>query len=151
MSFSNLTWGVKASFRGYVEAAGGSVTLADGAKWSDDGAFVFNALPDGDLTISPDGSASGALRFEGSVTFEAHGGMLKSTITELALEAREDGLVLSSLDTAMNQRYDIARVALTEADEDGGFSFRSEITLDGMMLIADNYPPGTELDPMRLE
>lgn len=150
MSFSKLTWCVKASFRGYVEAAGGTVILGDGAERADDGAFVFHALPDGDLTISPDGSASGAQRFEGSVTFEAHGGMLKSTITDLALEACEDGLLLSSLDTAMNQRYDIARVALAETVEDGAFTFRTEITLDGMMLIADNYPPGTELDPLQL-
>lgn len=85
ISFSKLTWCVKASFRGYVEAAGGTVILGDGAERADDGAFVFHALPDGDLTISPDGSASGAQRFEGSVTFEAHGGMLKSTITDLAL------------------------------------------------------------------
>lgn len=50
----------------------------------------------------------------------------------------------------MNQRYDIARVALAETVEDGAFTFRTEITLDGMMLIADNYPPGTELDPLQL-
>ena len=53
MSFSKLSWGVKASFRGYVEAAGGSITLEDGATRTDDGAFVFEALPGGDLSIAP--------------------------------------------------------------------------------------------------
>ena len=91
MSFSQLTWGVKASFRGYVEAAGGSITLDDGAARADDGAFVFAAEPGGDLVIAPDGSATGAMRFKGTVTFDAHGGMLKSKLTELGIEATEEG------------------------------------------------------------
>ncbi len=41
--------------------------------------------------------------FQGAVTFEAHGGMLKSTLSELALEAGEDGLVLTVLDAPMNK------------------------------------------------
>ena len=31
MSFNRLTWGLKASFRQYVEGVGGSITLSDGA------------------------------------------------------------------------------------------------------------------------
>ena len=27
----------------------------------------------------------------------------------------------------------------------------AKITLDGMDQIADNYPPGTQLDPLRLD
>ena len=27
----------------------------------------------------------------------------------------------------------------------------SKITIDGMYQIADNYPPGTELDPLQLD
>ena len=76
MSINKLTWGVKASFRSYVEAVGGSFTLADGATSTEDGSFVFMAAPAGDLNIAPDGSATGAMRFQGSVSFEAHGGML---------------------------------------------------------------------------
>ena len=60
MSFNKLTWGVKASFRGYVEAAGGSITVSDGAVRAEDGAFIFSAASGGDLTIAPDGKATGA-------------------------------------------------------------------------------------------
>ncbi len=152
MSFSKLTWGVKASFRSYVEAAGGTVTLSDGAERNEDGTFVLTARPGGDLAIGPDGSASGSMRFDGTITFEAHGGMLKSTLAELGLEAGDDGLMITVLEAPMNKdRCAIARVGAVEVAPDGTVTASTEITMDGMYQIADNYPPGTELDPLRLE
>lgn len=152
MSFKRLIWGVKASFRSYVEAVGGSVTLSDGATRADDGSFIFTAMPGGDLTIAPDGSASGAMRFQGTVTFEAHGGMLKSTLAELGLEVGAEGLVLTALEAPMNkERCAIATLGPIDAGPDGAMTLAAEITLDGMYQIADNYPPGTELDPLRLD
>ncbi len=152
MSFSRLTWGVKASFRGYVEAVEGSITLSDGATRSEDGAFIFAAEPGGDLTFASDGSATGAMRFQGTVTFDAHGGMLKSTLSELGLEVGDDGLVLTALEAPMNQgRCTIAKLSSVEVGTDQAVTASVEITLDGMFQIADNYPPGTELDPLRLD
>jgi len=103
MSFNTLTWGVKASFRNYVEGAGGSIIASDGATRTEDGAFTFKAAPDGDLVIAPDGSATGSARFLGKIMFEAHGGMLSSTLTDLCLEVTDEGLVLTVLDAPMNQ------------------------------------------------
>ena len=152
MSFNRLSWGVKASFRNYVEAAGGSIDLSDGATRAEDGTFVFNAIPGGDLSIAPDGSASGAMRFEGTITFDAHGGMLKSTITELGLESGADGLVLTALQAPLNRdRCAIATLSTVDAGPDDAITLGAQITLDGMYQIADNYPPGTELDPVRLD
>ena len=152
MSFSKMTWGVKASFRSYVEGAGGSISVSDGATRTEDGAFVFQAAPGGDLVIAADGSATGAMRFEGTVTFEAHGGMLKSTLTDLGIEAGNDGLVITVLDAPMNKdRCDIATLSLAEAGATNTMTLTSEITVDGMYQIADNYPPGTELDPVQLD
>ena len=152
MSFSRLTWGVKASFRSYVEAAGGAITLSDGATRAEDGSFVFTAVPGGDLTIAPDGSATGAMRFQGTITFDAHGGMLKATLAELGVEAGPEGLVLTALEAPMNQgRCAIARLGPVDVGPDGTITLGAEITLDGMYQIADNYPPGTELDPLRLD
>jgi len=151
MSFERLTWGVKASFRSYVEAAGGSITLSDGASRAEDGSFIFRALPGGDLAIAPDGSATGAMRFQGTVTFEAHGGMLKATLTELGLETGTDGLVLSALEAPLNRdRCVIAQLGPVEFSAGEAVTLGAEITLDGMYQIADNYPPGTELDPLQL-
>jgi|TARA_B110000495_G_C22902884_1_gene526944 hypothetical protein len=152
MSINKLTWGVKASFRSYVEAAGGSVTLSDGATRAEDGSFVFTAVPGGDLSIAADGSATGAMRFQGAVTFEAHGGMLKTTIAELGLEAGTDGLVLTAPEAPQNQsRCTIAQLGPIEVGAGDAITIGSEITLDGMYQIADNYPPGTELDPLHLD
>ena len=150
MNFTKLVWGVKASFRNYVEAAEGSITVSNGAIKADDGTFVFTAKPGGDLAIAPDGSASGAMHVQGTVTFEAHGGMLKSTLTDLAVEAAEDGLVLTVLDAPMNKRRcAIADLNLVES-RFGCRGHERQITIDGMYQIADNYPPGTELDPVLL-
>ena len=152
MSFSKLTWGVKASFRGYVEAAGGSITLSDGATSAEDGFIVFIAVPGGDLSITPDGSATGAMRFLGTVTFEAHGGMLKSTLTELGLEAGADGFFLTVLEAPMNKgRCAIAELGPVEVGAGGVMTIGAKITVDGMYQIADNYPPGTALDPLLLD
>lgn len=152
MSFTKLNWGVKASFRNYVEGVGGSITLSDGATRAEDGTFSFKAVPGGDLTIQPDGNATGILRFEGTVTFDAHGGMLNATLTDLWLEAGQDGLVLTVLEAPMNQsRCAIATLSLLDIEADKALHLRAEITMEGMYQIADNYPPGTELDPLRLE
>ena len=151
MSFNRLTWGVKASFRSYVEAAGGSVTLSDGATRAEDGTFILEALPGGDLAIAADGSATGSVLFAGTITFEAHGGMLKSTLTELGVEAGENGLVLTAIDTYLNRgRCPIAELGPVEVSADGVATVGATITADGMNQIADNYPPGTELDPLQL-
>ena len=152
MSFNRLTWGVKASFRNYVEAVEGSIELSEGASRAEDGSFVFTAVPGGNLTIASDGSATGAMRFQGKVTFDAHGGMLKATLTELGVEAGPDGLVLTVLEAPLNQdRCAIAKLGPVEVGPDDAIILGAKITVDGMYQIADNYPPGTELDPLRLD
>lgn len=152
MSINRLSWGVKASFRSYVEAAGGSIDLSDGATRAEDGSFVFSAVPGGDLKIASDGSATGAMRFQGKITFDAHGGMLKATLTELGLEVGTDGLVLTALEAPLNRdRCAIAKLAVVEIGPDDAISLGAQITLDGTYQIADNYPPGTELDPLLLD
>jgi len=152
MSINRLTWGVKASFRSYVEAAGGSINLSEGATCAEDGSFVFTAVPGGNLIIESDGNASGAMRFQGKVAFEAHGGMLNATLTELGLEVGTDGLILTALEAPLNRdRCAIAKLGPVEVSPDNAITLTAEITLDGMYQIADNYPPGTELDPLRLD
>ena len=152
MSFNRLTWGVKASFRNYVEAAGGSIAVSDGATRADDGSIIFEAKPGGDLSVDKDGDANGSQHFQGTVTFEAHGGMLKSALTDLALEVGENGLMLTVQDSLMKEnRCAIAKLGPIEVSSDKSMTIKSEITMDGMYQIADNYPPGTELDPLILE
>ena len=152
MTFTRLTWGVKASFRAYVEAAGGTISVSDGATRDADGEFVFTALPGGDLTIPGDGPPTGAARFQGAVAFDAHGGMLRASLVELGIEAGHDGLVLTAAQApGGTRRCVIARLGPVEATPQGSIILGAVITLDGMFQIADNYPPGTPLDPVRLD
>jgi hypothetical protein len=151
MTLTRLTWGVKSSFRAYVEAAGGIISVSDGATRDADGAFVFTALPGGDLAIPDEGPPTGAARFQGAVTFEAHGGMLRATLAELGVEVAHDGLVLTAAQaTGGTGRCVIARLGPVGVTEQGAIVLDAVITLDGMLQIADNYPPGTPLDPVRL-
>lgn len=151
MPITSLTWGVKASFRAYVEAAGGEITLSDGATRDAEGAFVLTALPGGDLAIGADGALTGQARFQGAIRFEAHGGMLRTTLCELGLEAGPDGGVITAPTTPGGEkRYAIAKLGPPETGPDGAIAMACTITLDGMYQIADNYPPGTPLDPVRL-
>ena len=144
-----LTWGVKQSFRNYVEMSGGAATAADGATVSEGGEFAFEAAPVGDLAVDAGGAVSGTGRFRGRVTFEAHGGMLKVTLTDPWLEQTAEGLVLTIAETA-TRRTPIAKLGVAQRTEDGALEFPAAITLDGMMIIGDHYPPGTALDPVRL-
>ena len=133
MSFNRLTWGVKASFRNYVEAAGGSIAVSDGATRADDGSIIFEAKPGGDLSIDKDGNANGSQHFQGTVTFEAHGGMLKSALADLALEVGESGLMLTVQDSLMREnRCAIAKLGPIEVNSDKSMTIKSEITMDGM-------------------
>ncbi len=152
MAIEHMTWGVKASFRGYVEAAGGTIQVSDGATRNADGEFIFAVLPGGDLRIPEDGSPSGSARFQGTVAFDAHGGMLRSTLTELGVEAGPDGLILTAAQVpGGTARTAIAELTRTAGTATGGVMLDCMITLDGMFQIADNYPPGTRLDPVRLD
>ena len=64
MRVTTLVWGVKQSFRAYVEATGGTISAGDGAARADDGAFVFAAAEDSDLAMEA-GRLRGTGRFRG--------------------------------------------------------------------------------------
>ena len=139
MAIDRLIWGVKQSFRAYVEGSGGTIATTDGAGRADDGTFVFQAADDSDLAIGADGVLSGVGRFRGQVAFKAHGGMLSVTLTDPWIA-----------ETA-TRRTAIAKLDAAALAGDERAELPAVITLDGMMIVGDHYPPGTPLDPVRLE
>lgn len=151
MNLTTLKWGVKESFRHYVEGVGGTISLSEGAERSVDGAFIFQAYPGGNLNLSAGQSPTGLVSFRGTVTFDAHGGMLKSTLSQLAIEVGPEGLMLTALEAPMGQnRCAVARLTMGDEPMGSTITLNAEITLDGMYQIADNYPPGTILDSLEL-
>lgn len=146
---TTLTWGVKQSFRSYVEMSGGTASADEGAAATPDSVFVFEAAPASDLAVAANGALSGTGRFRGRVTFQAHGGMLKVTLTDPWLETTLEGPVLTIAETP-TRRTAIAKLGAGQRAEDGALEFPAAITLDGMMIIGDHYPPGTALDRVRV-
>lgn len=151
MGFAKLTWGVKASFRGYVEASGGSIAARDGADREPEGEIAFPVKDAGDLALDADGRLTGSAQFAGEAFFEAHGGMLRVSLKEPAIEAGPDGAVLTIAETATRRtaviKLDVGKL---EVGADGSVTIPATTTIDGMMIIGDHYPPGTVMDPVRL-
>ncbi|HYD45287.1 MAG TPA: HtaA domain-containing protein [Phenylobacterium sp.] len=149
MRVTALSWGVKQSFRAYVEGAGGTILVAAGAERAADGAIVFPAEGDG-LTTDADGALRGLETFAGEVSFEAHGGMLSVRLSGLSLTVDADGASLKVADER-GKPVEIARLDLAAAaSEDGALVIPARLSMDGSYLLGDHYPPRTLVDPVRL-
>jgi len=145
-----LGWGVKQSFRNYVESAGGTIEFGAGAAREADGAFTFVPAGDG-LTLSPDGRPQGVARFQGELRFEAHGGMLKVFMADPAIEIGEAGAFVTVAETPeRDKRVELARLDLTKATQadSGALTIPTVMARDGWRVLGDHYLPGTPLDPV---
>lgn len=149
---ATLWWGVKQSFRGYVEATGGTIETRDGAERAADGGFTFSAAPENGLGLDADGKPHGQGKFLGEVRFEAHGGMLSVCLADPILEIGPSGAALSVADSRERaRRVEIAKLDLTAMTSEGGeFVIPAALSMDGWQLLGDHYPPMTALDPVRL-
>lgn len=152
---AKLEWGLKQSFRAYVEAAGGAIETGEGATRTADGPFTFPpASGDTGLALGADGKPVGTARFVGEVRFEAHGGMLKVFLADPAIEVGPNGGVVTVADSAArDRRVTLAMLDLdgAQAGEDGELVIPTKLAMDGWQVLGDHYPPMTPLDPLRLK
>ncbi|MDP3748052.1 MAG: HtaA domain-containing protein [Phenylobacterium sp.] len=150
---SALSWGVKQSFRTYVEAAGGVIEVRDGAERAEDGAFTFAAAPGGDLRLDAEGKLSGQGSFLGEVRFAAHGGMLSVCLADPILEIGPSRAVVTVADSsARDYRLEVAQLDLgaMTSGEAGEIVIPATVSMHGSQWLGDHYPPRTPLDPVRL-
>ena len=150
---NSLCWGLKQSFRAYVESAGGSIETAEGATRATDGAFAFSAAPGEGLELGVDGKLHGVGRFVGEVRCEAHGGMLKVFLADPSIEIGPAGAVVAVADSgARDRRVELAQLDLAAATvaEDGAWVIPAKLARDGWQVLGDHYPPSTPLDPVRV-
>ena len=148
-----LSWGVKHSFRTYVESSGGSTETGAGAERATDGAFVFAAAAGDGLRLGADGKLAGRGGFLGEVRFEAHGGMLKVCLADPILEITEAGGVLTVADhPTRTYRLEAAKLDLTAVttDPSGHLVLPATLLMFGCQWLGDHYPAGTALDEVRL-
>ncbi|HLZ84904.1 MAG TPA: HtaA domain-containing protein [Caulobacteraceae bacterium] len=151
---AKLSWGLKQSFRAYVEGAGGAIETGEGARRSADGSFAFPAAPGEGLRLGADGKPEGVGRFVGEVRCEAHGGMLKVFLADPSVEIGPAGAIVAVADTrARDRRVELARLDLATATiaDDGAWVIPAKLSRDGWQVLGDHYPPSTPLDPVRLK
>ncbi len=151
---ATLSWGVKQSFRNYVEGAEGAIETAEGAVRAADGAFTFASAPDDGLALGADGTLKGHGRFLGEVRMTAHGGMLKVAIADPELEIGPSGAALTVIDRGLRnpRRVAFAQLDLAGATTapDGEIVIPTRLSMDGCAILGDHYPPRTVIDPVRL-
>ena len=148
-----LTWGVKQSFRAYVEGAGGTIEAGAGAARAADGGFIFEAAPDSSLTVDADGKLAGRGLFLGEVQFAAHGGMLKVSLVDPILEITDAGALLTVADhVTRTYRLEAAKLDLgaITSEPSGEVSLPAALLMFGCQWLGDHYPAGTALDVVRL-
>jgi hypothetical protein len=148
-----LSWGLKQSFRAYVEAAGGAIETSAGAERAADGGFAFAAAPGERLQLGLDGRPEGVCRFVGEVRCEAHGGMLKVFLADPSVEIGPAGAIVAVADTpARDRRVALAQLELAAATiaADGELVIPAKLSRDGWQVLGDHYPPATPLDPVRV-
>jgi len=151
---ARLCWGLKQSFRAYVEAAGGAIEIGEGAERTADGAFTFAAGPGEGLKLGVDGKPEGVGRFVGEVRCKAHGGMLDVFLADPSVEIGPAGAVIAVADTrARDRRVELAQLDLAAATlaDNGEWVFPAKLAKDGWRVLGDHYPPSTPLDPVRLK
>jgi len=151
---AQLTWGLKQSFRAYVEAAGGLIETGEGAERDADGAFVFQAAPGEGLTLGVDGKPAGVGRFAGEVRCEAHGGMLKVFLADPSVEIGPAGAVITVADTpGRDRRVELALLDLAAATiaHDDVWVIPAKLSRDGWQVLGDHYPQSTPLDAVRVK
>jgi hypothetical protein len=150
---ATLTWGVKQSFRSYVESAGGQIETGEGAGRAGDGAFAFAAAAGEGLSLGADGKPEGRAQFAGEVRMKAHGGMLNVAIADPEVQIGPAGAVLTVIDNGLRnpRRVEFAKLDLAQMTAEGAeLVIPTALSMDGCAILGDHYPPGAAIDPVRL-
>ncbi|MFJ1703596.1 HtaA domain-containing protein [Kitasatospora sp. NPDC088346] len=156
-----LDWGVKQSFRTYLEGPasdGGKIQTTGGATRNASGALHLG-LGSGRYDLA---THTLSAAFTGGVHFTAHRGALDITLDDFRLTTTGTTGTLTA-DTATREtpegsttpqivnRQDVALVTFTVGrDTTAGGDTATALTADGAKVFAPFYPVGTVMDPLNL-
>lgn len=163
----DLDWGIKASFRNYIEngPGAGTITASAGATRSPDGTFNFQP---GSGAYRPAASEVDA-SFGGQVHFTGHGDILRVTVTDPRISyTGSAGMLYADVvstepfgpNAGTEHQYpnvDFATLDLSGVTpvEDGSkltvTGIPAKLTANGAAAFAGFYPAGTALDPLSFE
>ncbi|WP_418057922.1 HtaA domain-containing protein [Pimelobacter simplex] len=158
-----LDWGIKASFRSYVEGAiaHGSITTSGGASRNADGTFRFTG---GTGTFDDEGNLT-RIAFDGAVGFDGHDGQLDLDVTDVRVDLNGDQSVLradlTSKDMTSGEVTAYPDVVLAVLDAEAGTyaadagtstwtGIPARLTAAGAPAFSGFYAAGAELDPVAL-
>jgi hypothetical protein len=158
----HLDWGVKASFRSYIQGpiANGSITLSEGATLNGNGTFRFPAVATGSYD-----EQTGTLTstYSGKVFFTGHGGLLEMEVTDIrVLWNGVSGLLIADvvskdLQSGTPTAYpdvefaelDLTGVSLSQVGAQFSWTnVPAVLTDDGVPAFANFYAAGTSLDAL---
>ena len=156
-----LDWGVKASFRNYIEngPAAGTIQMIAPASRNHDGTFRFPVGHGAEYRDDSDASAP----FDGGVHFSGHGGQLDLVVTEPRVEIDGDAgtlvvdAVSKELDSTESETFDDVVMATldlstVEATADGDrvrfAQIPATLTEEGAEAFGGFYEAGEALDPL---
>lgn len=151
-----LDWGFKESFRRYIGGAG-TITVKDGAtQAAGNGVFTFgNGKGTYDTTTHGTDTA-----FDGSVNFNAHGGVLDITLSDIKVSTSgTTGAITVDLKTPQGTEDDVEFAELDlsgvrPGQGDGGAmvfkDIPSKLTQAGSAAFNGMYAEGEALDPATL-
>jgi hypothetical protein len=154
MTFSAVTlrWGVKSSLRRYVSAMpDGSIAAIGPAALDDASRALFPGAWCADEGSTWDGLHVVA-RFQGSLRFYGHGGLLDLAISEPWLVGSETSFELTIEDPDdVRGRSPMARLAAFSQPIAGESELiDARLTAVGAELFFGNYRAGDELDPLEI-
>lgn len=152
MQVIGLIWGLKESFRNYVEATGGVIATERGAERTADGSIAFAPKAGEVLKLDGQGKLQGQGSFSGEVRFQSHGGMLSIQLADPIVEIDDTGASLTVAVDGGSHRLEIAKLDPTEAvqGEKNEILIPATLSMAAYQLLDNQYPPGTALDPVRL-
>lgn len=141
---TRLEWAIVRSFADYIRSGGeGRVFVADGARESADGGFVFP------LRAVEERDGARRYAFDGLVRFVAHGGVLNLPIGSVEVHVTGgDGRVEIADPDEPDVRLVFARGAVIRDGQD--LELEPRIEEDGSELFFYRYPVGMALDPLRI-
>lgn len=155
VSDARMSWGVKDSFRTYVQGgvAKGGWSTSGGAVYNS-GAFVFSGS---DGAVDPE-SSQGSISYGGSVNFTGHGGVLDLTLAdpEIQFSGNSGSLIanVTSNDTEGNPRS-FGRITVADLSVSASVSndvidgnAGATLTAAGSDALGDFYEAGTATAPV---
>ncbi|WOF22825.1 HtaA domain-containing protein [Microbacterium betulae] len=148
----SLVWGVKESFRTYVEGsiAQGEITVSGGAERVS-GVFWFGQ----DDTSWTSGSTKSSTTYAGDVRFSGHGGVLDLTFSDpvVRIDSASKGSLLVTVNGSRVAMGTLDLSAASKAEADGGIAYSNvpvSLTAAGAQVFSYNgaqfYTAGTALD-----